>query len=165
MQEEYKDALCLLCRQSAILEQYHLMIQEGKQVDEEAFVYHMQLLVKAKESFLQIKRKLGQEGALSFMDDANFCGFRFINGCLTGDYAKLPDIVLDWIEQEGEKDSYFKYEVGILLLSHYLMQKGLYRYEVDNLLKKIPFLVRGKIWLKKIFGLFKRKGKGGSQDV
>lgn len=138
--EDYKDALCLVCRQSAILEQYHRLMQEGKEVDEDVFVYHLQLLVSAKEAFLKIKKALGYEDGLSFMDDANFYGFKYSGGCLQGDCSKLPDIVLPWIEEE-EEDAHFRFEVGILLLSHYFMQRGEYEYKVNHLLKKVPFYV------------------------
>jgi len=144
--QEYVKALCLLCRQSAVVEQYYLLIQEGEIPDEEVFSYHLKLLAYAKTQFLKCKGELGFQDGLSFMDDANFCGFRFEKGCLSGDCNKLPDIALAWTE-ELKEDTHFRYEVGVLLLSHYFMQLGEYEYSENTLLKSkehIPFHKRLK---------------------
>lgn len=141
MTEEYKDALCLLCRQSAIVEQMRELKMSGEELDPDVMMYHLQLLEKSKELFVEIKEELGYKDGLKFMENANFYGFRLKDGCLEGDYKHLPDIVLPWVETEN---SPFKYEVGVLLLSHYFMQRGEYDYGTEYLVKKVPWFVRMK---------------------
>lgn len=161
LDERYKDALCLVCRQSAILEQYYMLMKEGKEVDENTLIYHLELLVSAKESFLALKKELGYTDGLSFMDDANFCGFSYKNGCLSGNYSKLPDVLLPFVEKESD-DTHFRYEVGILLFTHYFMQRGEYGdFRVEQLLTRLPLFTRIKIYFKKkvkeVFSLFYMK--------
>ncbi len=141
MTEEYKDALCLLCRQSAVVEQMRKLKLSGEELDPDAITYHLQLLEKAKELLVEIKGELGYKDGLRFMENANFYRFRLKDGCLEGDYSYLPEIVLPWIETEEDP---FRYEVGVLLLSHYFMQRGEYSYGMESLVKNMPLFVRVK---------------------
>jgi len=141
--ETYKEMLCLLCRQAAIVEQYQLLLQEGQVLDEEVFAYHLKTMAFAKEELLKKKAELGYEDGLLFMEDASFMGFTYKDGCLTGDCSNLPKIALSFMDKE-EEDDHFLYEVGVLLLSHYFMQLGQYEYKKNQLLKPVPLGLRIK---------------------
>lgn len=152
--EEYKNALCLICRQNAILEKYNNIISSGGKVCREEIQMHLDLFVKAKESFLEAKKALGYTDGLAFLqNDSAFYGFRFQQGSLSGDYEYLTKILIPWTESEESEENHYKYEVGTLVLSHYFMQLGRYEYQKKQTVKERM----KKLWddVKK---LFHRKG-------
>lgn len=122
MIEDYRGCLRILCTESAFLEDYRRKIEKGVVSDEE-IAPHLSLLEEVKKDFLELKRKLGYEGELDFMSDVKFLGFEFKDGCLSGDYKNLMPIVTGFIE-EFDEDKVYQYEVGTLILFHYLRQTG-----------------------------------------
>lgn len=140
--EAYKNALCLLCRQSAIVEQFVALVKNGYSVEEAEMQEHLDLFARAKERFLEVKKDLGFKDGLTFLqEDVSFQGFRFKKGQLSGDYTHLTDILIPWMEQPESAANHYKYEVSCLLLSHYFMQKGEYDYgnveEIDYVRESI----------------------------
>lgn len=143
--EEYRNILCYFCHLSACLEDVKFRLEKGEEVSEEevsSFLEHMGI---AKRSLLNKKEELGIPDGLDFMDNVNFQGFQFVDGELSGDYKNLEKILLPWVENFDMKNPY-KYEVGVLLLSHYMKQTG---YEKTAKKKKRTFLGVLKLWLKK----------------
>lgn len=122
--EAYKDCLCYVCRQSAYMEEITFLVKRGKKIDVDELNAQLCNLKKGKEKLLELKDKLGYEDGLEFMDDVKFQNFTYENGHLFGDYEKLLTIIIPWIENFNEKEPY-KYEVGMLVLFHYMRQNGL----------------------------------------
>lgn len=118
--DAYKDSLCLLCRQSARMETYLSRIKSGKKINRRKLETDLQLLYYAKSRFLSAKKEEGLDGDLDFMEDMAFSGFKYKDGCLEGDYEKLVQIA----ETFARTGKGFKYEVGILIFSHYLEQES-----------------------------------------
>lgn len=127
--EAYKNALCLLCRQSAIVESYVCALKNGFSVNEENMKRHLDLFARAKERFLAAKKDLGFKDGIAFLqEDVTFQEFRYRRGQLVGDYTHLADILIPWMELPESAANHYKYEVSTLLMSHYFMQKGEYDY-------------------------------------
>ena len=119
----YQDYLCYLCRQSASLEEIAKAVESGKEVSATELEKRLAYVETAKVQFLQLKEELGITGGLDFMDDVNFNGFSFKNGRLEGDYTYLEKVILPWVENFNKENPY-TYEVGTLILFHYLNQKN-----------------------------------------
>lgn len=152
--ENYKNSLCLLCRQSAFVER---MIREslaGQDIAKEKVKEELSLLAVAKKRFLKAKEEMNYSGGLDFMEDANFYQFRYKDGCLAGNYESLTDITIPWIEMEETEENHFKYEVGTLLLFHYFVQTGRYDKQSENVNHKCKFK-----WLSRIRRLFHKEDK------
>ena len=122
--EEYKEFLCYFCYLSAFLEDVKFKVEKGEAISEEEMNFRLTDMAIAKKELLERKEKLGITGGLDFMENVNFQGFQYVNGELSGDYENLEKILLPWVEKFDIKNPY-KYEVGVLLLSHYMRQKGL----------------------------------------
>lgn len=123
MIERYKDCLCFVCRQSAFLEDVRVRIENGEVVPVKEITSRLSLLERAKEELLSLKESLGFEGGLDFMDDVKFQGFQFKDGTLSGDYSNLYKLISPWVLNFDEKKP-FTYEVGVLILFHYMRQTG-----------------------------------------
>lgn len=122
--EEYKDFLCYFCRLSAYLEDVKKQVVNGDSVSAEEVYACLEDMEIAKRELLKKKEQLGISGGLDFMDNVNFQGFKYVDGELSGDYTNLEKILVPWIETFDVKNPY-KYEVGVLLMFHYMKQTGL----------------------------------------
>ena len=140
--QSYKDCLCFFCRQSAFLEG---LAEDPDEYSEEEIRAQLDLTERAKAKLLRLKKELGFDGGLDFMEDSKFLGFEMKDGRLSGDYANLIPIVENFIEEFDEEKVYV-YEVGTLVLFHYMRQMGL-----DSI---VP--VHGKKKRRGLFGIFKK---------
>ena len=126
--DAYESALCLFCRQSALLEHYTTCRSVGVAVPDKEMKKALVTTKLARERFLDAKESLGIEGGLSFMEkDAVFFGFSYRNHTLSGDYSHLTEILWPLADMPVNRKSCFKHEVAVLLLSHYYMQMGKYK--------------------------------------
>lgn len=141
--EAYKDALCLLCRQSALFEHYKNAKKAGRLLaSERELKRNLELAAWAKAEFLREKEKLGLPGGIDFMSETlSFSGFSYRGGELTGDTSKLTRILEPWMRLEENEQNCWKYEVAVLLLSHYYMGEGKYRHAEPKV------LIMDRIWI------------------
>ncbi len=146
---DYKECLTLICTESAFLEDYKRKYEKGV-VSEEEIAPHLSFMRKVCEEFLELKKKLGFDGELDFMNNVKFLGFEFKNGCLMGDYSNLEPIVASFLA-EFDEDRVYQYEVGMLIMFHYLRQTG-----KD---KGISFNNKKKGFIAKLRNIFKRRRK------
>ena len=122
MIKRYIGCLTLVCTESAFLEEYKRKYEKGVVSDEE-ITPHLSYMREVTEEFLELKKKLGFDGGLDFMNDVKFLGFEFKDGCLSGDYKNLMPIVTGFVE-EFDEDKVYQFEVGMLILFHYLRETG-----------------------------------------
>lgn len=149
--EEYKNTLCLVCRQSALLH-YLLKHQDEVRVTKEFVDKQFAALGAAQNDFLEAKIALGFSDGLSFLkDEPSFTTFRFKNGQIEGEMDDVYKVVSRWLELPEEEKSHFRYESATLILSTYFIEKGMYP---DIEIKK-----RGKVdlFLRKVFKRKKRR--------
>lgn len=148
--DDYKAYLCYFCRLSAYLEDVKKKVENGVDISSDEFYACLEDMEIAKRKLLLIKEKLGISGGLDFMDNVNFQGFQYVDGELSGDYTNLEKILIPWVEGFDIKNPY-KYEVGVLLLFHYMKQTG--KDSVKKAKQKRRFCM--KSFFKKIFSKFK----------
>lgn len=156
MIEQYRGCLRLFCTESAFLEELKGKIENGVVSDEE-IAPHLSFMEEVKNDLLDLKKKLGFEGELDFMNDVKFLGFQFKDGSLSGDYENLIPIVSNFIEEFDEENVY-QYEVGTLILFHYMRQMGIDKGISFNEEKKKKKSGRKKI------GFFARLLKKGRRN-
>lgn len=151
--ENYKECLCYLCRQSALLEDVKNRVIKGEAVSGEEMASQLMYMDMVKKEFLDIKDKLGFEGGLDFMDDVRFQGFSFINGSLSGDYSNLLAIVTPMLNDFREEKQY-PYEVAMLILFHYMKQEGYGKQDKEHkkkcMIRKLISLVKKKFIKKEV---------------
>lgn len=154
---EYRGFLHYLCFISAWLEKAKKQLSRGENISEEELSNYLIDMEIAKRELLERKKLLGISGELDFMDDVRFQGFQFVGGELSGDYENFKKIIYPWVNEFDMKNPY-TYEVGVLLLSHYMMQHGL--WEEENTKKRTFKLSKVKAWfVSKLRRFIKRKKK------
>lgn len=155
--EAYKDALCLLCRQSALFEHYKKAQKEGKRIETGELQKALEMAMWAKAEFLREKESLGFQDGIDFMSqELFFAGFSYKDGTLLGDTKNLPAILTPWLSLEENAKNHWKYEVATLLLSHYYMEQEQYHYigifqklqSVLGMGKRFAFYELSKLWAK-----------------
>lgn len=151
--EQYERYLCAFCKQSAHMENLKIRIESGEVVSEKEMTSHFISLRDCKDALLETKKELGFAGGLDFTDDCNYQGFQYVNGQLRGDVSNLPMIIMPWLKKLDEEKP-FKYEVGMLMLFHYMMQEER-RKELVAKQRKQAFFPRIKKGMGRIFRLFK----------
>ena len=154
--EDYKAFLCYFCRLSAQLEDVKFRLKRGEEISEDEISYSLKRMGVAKRELLKRKEQLGISGGLDFMDNVRFQGFQFVDGELSGDYENLEKILIPWVESLDIKNPY-KYEVGVLLLFHYMKQTG-----YEPAVKKHKLFAKIKGWFKKFT---KRRKKHRGKEV
>lgn len=140
----YDKCLCAFCRESAMMEDMVWRIENGKKLPEWELEYHLATMRNVKQSLIQSKCELGFIDELAFTKDNYFQGFRYQKGRLSGDYTLLTDIVLPWVTK-FDPDHRYQYEVGTLLMFHYMYQKkrrGFFSLKTREKSVKEPFRKR-----------------------
>ena len=142
--EDYKNALWLLCRQSAFCQSLMEKRAKGKRIKKNEVEEAVALLEYAETLFLEEKEKMGFTDGLRFMvEPACFRGFKFVDGCLTGDYTHLLDIMMPLQNRKEAPENHYTFEISSLILAHYFVETG--KWYRENKIKKI---------VKKVFSLF-----------
>ena len=121
--KQYDGTLCLFCRQCAYMDKMRKQIEKGKKVKSSEMEDMLELAEAAKLDLLRLKKELGFDGGLDFMKDIKFYGFEFKDGSLSGNYRNLFKIIRPFIEELDEERIY-AYEVGTMILFHYIVQMG-----------------------------------------
>lgn len=151
--DKYINLVALVCRQSAILE-----VALQRTVSSAFLIEQLSLLSQAIAALKEEKKRLGMEDEVSFLKDtSSFCGFSFKDGVLSGDYTNLPAIA----ENYFRTNEHYKYEISVLLLSHYYMQEGIYPFVGKDRVTYREFILPWykrvtRKWLKKKGGRSKR---------
>ena len=127
--EAYDNALCLYCRQSALLEHFKMSEEAGIKISKREIERAKKHLVKAKDDLLHVKKALGFDDEVEFAKKPLYSnkGFELVNHRLTGNLSNVVSTLESWrCVSEITKKNHFKYEQATLVLSHYYMQTNQY---------------------------------------
>ena len=152
--EQYKDYLCAFCRECAYMEDMKIKVVKGILITRVDLVSHLFSLRNCKEALLEVKHELGMDGGITFTDNMDFQGFSYRDGQLIGDCTHLYRIIKPWIENLDPQNP-MKYEVGILLLYHYIFREERIRKELKQekrrlLKEKLIRMIFPRYWIRRM---------------
>lgn len=158
--EQYKKYLCAFCRECAYMEDMKIKVEKGILITRVELVSHFFSLRNCKEALLDVKHEMGMDGGITFTDNMDFQGFSYKDGQLIGDCTHLYRIIKPWIENLDPKNP-MKYEVGILLLFHYIFREERMRKELKKekrrlIKEKLIRMLFPRYWIRR---MEKKNGK------
>jgi len=117
---EYRKTVAVFCYYLSGLAHFAKLKRQGEELNNDTFEHFINCSKEYRSRLLKIKEAQEIPGGISFLEDANFNGFKIQGGEISGDFKFADAITKPWLTGFPDTSNFYQFEVGcyIQMLIH-----------------------------------------------